>query len=79
VWKDPWILSVSTRKPRTPDELEEDLRVADLINPTTNQWDLEVLQGLFCKEVITAILSIPIRGGWKIVWPGTQIRGVFSL
>jgi hypothetical protein len=70
VWKDPWISSVSTRKPRTPDELEEDLRVADLINPTTNQWDLEVLQGLFCEEDITAILSIPIRGGMEdcVAW-----------
>jgi hypothetical protein len=55
--------------------MEEDLKVADLINPTTNQWVLEVLQGLLL------LLFCPFRsdGGWKIVWPGTQIRGVFFL
>jgi hypothetical protein len=80
VWKDPWIPSVSTRKQRTPDEMEEDLRVADLINPTTNQWDIEVLQGLFCEEDITTILSIPIRGGMEdcVAWHPDK-RGVFSV
>jgi hypothetical protein len=62
------------------DEMEEDLRVADLINPTTNQWDIEVLQGLFCEEDITAILSISIRGGMEdcVAWHPDK-RGVFSV
>jgi hypothetical protein len=63
VWKDPWIPRGLTRRLRTPDVLQEDLKVSDLIDPITSQWDVEVLQSLFCPEDVNDILKIPVRGG----------------
>jgi hypothetical protein len=80
VWKDPWIPRGITRRLRTPDVLGEDLKVSDLIDPTTNQWDVEVLQGLFCPEDMNDILKIPVRGGMEdtVAWHPDK-KGVFSV
>jgi hypothetical protein len=80
VWKDPWIPRGITRRLRTPDVLQEDLKVSDLIDPTTNQWDVEVLRGLFCPEDMNDILKIPVRGGMEdtVAWHPDR-KGVFSV
>jgi hypothetical protein len=70
IFCDPWIPGGQTRWVRTPDELEEEIRVCDLINPITGQWDEDTIRNLFCAEDIKEILSIPIRHGMEdaVAW-----------
>jgi ribonuclease HI len=80
VWTDPWTPRGRTRRPCTPDGLGEDLKVEDLIDPMSNQWDLEVLQGLFYEEDVKDIMKIPICRGMEdhVAWHPDK-KGLFSV
>ncbi|KAJ0234830.1 Reverse transcriptase zinc-binding domain-containing protein [Hirschfeldia incana] len=59
VWVDPWIPKIPA-KPATPRGLSFNpaLRVNDLIDPTTKDWNLDLLQELIAPDDIPSILSL---------------------
>ncbi|KAK1650817.1 hypothetical protein QYE76_068622 [Lolium multiflorum] len=60
MWKDPWIPSGITRKPRSLQGNSPATLVADLLNPLTGDWDEALVHDLFQAEDARAILSISI-------------------
>jgi hypothetical protein len=60
--------------------MDEDLKVCDLIDPTTGQWDEETIKNIFGQQDIRDILSIPLRQGMEdtIAWHFDK-KGVFSV
>jgi hypothetical protein len=63
VFADPWIPRGQNRRVCTPDELEEGLRVCDLINTGTGQWDEDIVRNMFYQQDVKEIPSIPLRQG----------------
>ena len=80
VYKDPWLPRGQTKRVRSPDELGEELRVSDLIDTSTGQWDEELIRNLFDQVDTKEILSIPIRPGMvdTIAWHFDN-KGIFSV
>jgi hypothetical protein len=80
VWSDPWIPRGTTRRPRTPNGLDEPMRVADLINQDSGQWDEDLVRFVFQHEDAEEILSIPIRAGMEdgVAWHFDK-KGIFSV
>lgn len=60
IWKDPWLYTTSTRKPITPRNAYFLIRVSDLINPVTGDWDIKLVQDIFWPEYADEMLQIPI-------------------
>ena len=53
----------------------EDMKVNDLIDPVSNQWDAGLLQGLFSSQEVKLIMSIPLCRTYiedKLIWPYTS-------
>ena len=49
----------------------EDMKVNDLIDPVSNQWDAGLLQGLFSSQEVELIMSIPLCRTYiedKLIW-----------
>ena len=75
VWRDPWLPSeflpfVSSQAAARL----ENMRVLELIKPSTNEWNLELLQQLFCARDISMIESIPLcsrKVDDTLFWPFT--------
>jgi hypothetical protein len=59
IYSDPWIPSSATRKIITPRGTGIYTKVADLIDPTTGYWDIELLNSLFFDIDVKRILEIP--------------------
>lgn len=77
IWTDQWIPRGSTRRPNTPKGNHLVDKVADLINPITNQWDMQLVQQTFSAEDANLIMRIPIQEDteeeisnfkWKKLW-----------
>lgn len=61
VWLDAWLPSHEHPRILTPMVAGfEEVRVADLIDPSTGQWDSNLLQGLFAPNEIELKKSIPL-------------------
>ena len=77
VWRDPWLPSeflpfVSSQAAARL----ENTRVLELIKPGTNEWNLELLQQLFCARDISMIESIPLcsrKVDDTLFWPFTLL------
>ena len=73
IWDDAWL--PSQEHPRVLSDIVpsfEDSRVADLINPSTRTWDVNLVHGLLSLEEAALVLSIPLRRTPvedKIIWP----------
>jgi hypothetical protein len=61
IWEDPWLPCGITRRPITPRRGNILSRVADLINPVTEDWDKELIQATFWPEDMPKILAIPVH------------------
>ena len=76
VWNDAWLPSLGY--PRVLSNLVtslEDMKVIDLIDPVSKQWDEGLLQGLFSFQEVELIMSIPLRRTYiddKLIWPYTS-------
>ena len=49
----------------------EDMKVNDLVDPVSNQWDAGLLQGLFSSQEVELIMSIPLCRTYiedKLIW-----------
>lgn len=60
IWDDPWIPAGNSRRPRTPRGATLLTKVAELIDPITGSWDVQLVKELFCEEDVTNILAIPL-------------------
>lgn len=78
IWSDPLIPRGSSRK----------IKVSELINPITNQWDMELLRQHFWPEDVDIILQIPVQEDteeekssfyWKKLWTLSLSQGVAFL
>ncbi|XP_073308286.1 uncharacterized protein [Primulina huaijiensis] len=69
VWKDPWLRDPHNFYIESPLAMDiESMTVKDLIN---QQWDIGLLQGLFCNRDVREILNIPLHTGTeedKCIW-----------
>ncbi|KAL0418969.1 UNVERIFIED_CONTAM: hypothetical protein Sradi_1310400 [Sesamum radiatum] len=60
-WKDPWIPRLHYFRPFTPQHIfMPDITVAELMNTTGWDWNLNILEALFCVEDVDMIKSIPL-------------------
>jgi hypothetical protein len=55
-------------------------KVAELINPVTRQWDIQLVNDIFREEDAAAILAIPLRDEMEdfLAWY-PQPKGNFSV
>jgi hypothetical protein len=61
IWLDPWVPDGVTRRPITPRGHTLMTRVSELINPTTGDWDHQLI--VFWEEDWERILGIPVKPG----------------
>ena len=72
VWNDAWLPSLEY--PRMLSNMVtsfEDMKVNDLVDPVSNQWDAGLLQGLFSSQEVELIMSIPLCRTYiedKLIW-----------
>ena len=82
VWKDAWLPSLEySRILSNPVTSLEEMRVVDLIDPISKQWEVGLLQGLFSPQEVELIMSIPVCRTYvedKLIWPYTA-SGTYSV
>lgn len=61
IWTDPWLPRGVTRRPVSPRRHNILTRVHELIDPATEQWDVELLKQMFHEEDVRLIRSIPVH------------------
>ena len=61
IWSDPWILRGTTRRVVTQRGKNIITNVKDLLDPSTNNWDGELVRQPFLPEDAEIILQIPIH------------------
>ncbi|XP_074278012.1 uncharacterized protein LOC141601617 [Silene latifolia] len=81
VWKDPWILGSHSGYVISPCVGNEDIRVAELLNEASTNWDMSKLEGTFLPFEVTRISNIRLserrpRDSW--FWVGEK-DGVYSV
>ena len=60
IWEDPSLPKALTRKPATPKGANLLIKVNELINPVTGEWDEQLVRETFLSEDANEILRIPI-------------------
>ncbi|KAL0007003.1 hypothetical protein SO802_008505 [Lithocarpus litseifolius] len=77
IWNDAWLPSLEyPRVLSNPVTSFEDMKVNDLIDPVSKQWDAGLLQGLFSSQEVELIMSIPLCRTYiedKLIWPYTSL------
>jgi hypothetical protein len=82
IWTDCWIPVPSTFKIQTPVRiLNGDAKVSELIDGSSNWWNISLVHEIFSKEEADMICGLPIcpgRQSDRLVWVGTK-NGLFSV
>lgn len=80
IWMDPWLPYGTSRRPITPRGQTVLRRVSELINPTTGDWDKELIEDIFWEEDRQHILAIPLKEDAEdvLAWHYDK-KGVFSV
>lgn len=80
IWDDPWIPAGITRRPRTPRGTTLLTKVAELIDPNTGTWDVQLVKDLFWEEDVVNILAIPLQTDHDdfVAWHFDK-KGIFSV
>ena len=80
IWSDPWIPRGSTRRVITQRGGNVVTKVNDLIDPTTNNWDEDLVRQTFLPEDANIILQIPIHTHEDdfIAWHYDKKRYIFG-
>jgi len=78
IWNDPWLPTDHTRRPVTPRGRNLIRRVAELINPISEDWDTQLVLDTFREEDAKVILALPlnISTGEALAWHYDH-KGVF--
>jgi len=63
MWSDPWIPRGILRRPITPRRGNVLTNVADLIDPVTGSWDVELVRDIFWEEDAEIILALSVHEG----------------
>jgi hypothetical protein len=81
IWLDPWIPSSPDRRVISARGNTIFNKVSDLISPITGQWDLSLLESLFCPVDVGRILQIPLnnRGFEDFIAWGFSSNGKYSV
>lgn len=61
IWTDPWLPRCTTRQPVTPRAGNILQKVEELIDPVSEQWDVQLLVQTFREEDVQLIRSIPVH------------------
>jgi hypothetical protein len=80
IWDDPWLPRGITRRVITPRNGSILQKVADLINPITGTWDVQLINDIFLQEDAETILTIPLYEGMEdlVAWH-PDLKGMFSV
>jgi ribonuclease HI len=80
IWQDPWIPNGATCRPCTPRGTNVLTRVADLIDPITGSWDVQLVKDMFWEMDARIILGIPINVEMEdyVAWH-KDVKGKFSV
>jgi hypothetical protein len=81
IWTDPWLHSSPNRKVMTPRGECILTKVSELIDPTTGNWDQQLIHNIFHPIDVNRILQIPLNYNAFddfLAWHGTR-SGVFSV
>ena len=63
IWQDPWLPRGVFRRPITPRGACLLTYVSELINPSSWDWDVELVKRIFWEEDVKVILALPIHEG----------------
>jgi|UPI0001A83224 hypothetical protein len=63
IWSDPWIPRGTLRRPTTTRRGNILTYVADLIDPASGSWDVELVKDVFWEEDADIILALPVHEG----------------
>ena len=80
VWSDHWLSSLSPSAPIGPPTLSnQNLKVADLMNPQTNEWDLNTIRQHLpqYEDIIRLIIPSSSRPLDRLVWL-SELSGKYS-
>ena len=80
IWSDPWLPRDESRKIRSVRGNQIITKVCELINPSSNNWDTQLLNQTFNAEEVKIIKTIPIQDGAidNIAWHFDK-KGNFSV
>jgi hypothetical protein len=80
IWRDPWIPREWSRRPETPKGNNLISKVDVLIDPTTGEWDRQLVHQTFWPQDASIILAIPVHADLEDVpaWH-YDARGLFSV
>ena len=63
IWSDPWIPRGTLRRPTTTRRGNILTYVADLIDPASGSWDVDLVKDVFWEEDAEIILALPVHEG----------------
>jgi len=63
IWQDPWLPRGVFRRPITPRGACLLTYVSELINPSSWDWDVELVKRIFWEEDVKVILALPVHEG----------------
>ena len=80
IWDDPWIPREWSRRPITPRSNNILTHVDELIDPSSGQWDEQLVREIFWQQDVEQILSIPVHIEMEdvVAWHYDS-RGLFSV
>jgi hypothetical protein len=80
IWTDPWLARDDAQKPITPRGQCIFTKVSELIDPTTGQWDVQLVTENFWKMDADVILATPIREDFEdfFAWH-YESKGIFTV
>lgn len=80
IWDDPWLPAGRSRRPRTPRGNTILTKVAELIDPLTGTWDVQMVKDLFWEEDAAEILAIPVHADHddSVAWHVDK-KGLFTV
>ncbi|XP_062176144.1 uncharacterized protein LOC133881222 [Alnus glutinosa] len=82
IWKDRWIPTSTYHKIQDPVRvLSTDAKVAEIINRSTNWWDIPLIEQIFSQETVDKICSLsicPRTQEDRLIWASTKL-GSFSV
>jgi hypothetical protein len=79
LWEDKWISATSHKIQDPIRVLSRDVKIADIINPEANWWDIPLIKQFFSRETVGKICSILISPQLhedKLIWAWTN-NGLF--
>jgi hypothetical protein len=82
IWKDRWLPNFGTGQVQSPVTiLSSEAKVAELIEPNSRRWNVQLQSSIFSPSEVASICSIPLSpllARDRLVWAGSK-QGVFTV